>query len=118
MSSTSLLDRQSATSTQNVYPGLYEPVIAGLPRVREAVMTGVPDEIGDDRIVVLVVPHEPPPRPDPSHPVARSVARALPGLIDAGALPDLVVAVPDLPRAGRTRKLDRAAVAEFARGLS
>src|SRR5690606_32463242 len=45
--------------TQNVYPALYESVIADIPGVREAVMTGVPDEIGDDRIVVLVVPDAP-----------------------------------------------------------
>jgi len=103
--------------TQNVYPGLYEPVIASLPGVREAVMTGVPDEIGDDRLLVLVVPDDPPRHPDASHPVARSVARALPGLLDVGVLPDAVVAVPDLPRSGRSRKLDRAAVALLARGL-
>mgnify|MGYP002135765862 CR=1 FL=1 len=41
--------------TQNVYPGLYEPLIAGLPGVSDAAMVGVPDEIGDDRIVVAVV---------------------------------------------------------------
>ncbi len=104
--------------TQNVYPGLYEPVIANLPGVREAVMTGVPDAIGDDRIVVLVVPENPPAQPDPAHPVARAVARALPGLVDAGVLPDLVVAVPKLPTTGRSRKLDRAAVAVLARSLS
>jgi acyl-CoA synthetase (AMP-forming)/AMP-acid ligase II len=103
--------------TQNVYPGLYEPVIASLPGVREAVMTGVPDEIGDDRLVVLVVPEDAPRHPDASHPVARAVARALPGLLDAGVLPDAVVAVPDLPRSGRNRKLDRAAVAVLAREL-
>jgi acyl-CoA synthetase (AMP-forming)/AMP-acid ligase II len=103
--------------TQNVYPGLYEPVIAGLPGVREAVMTGVPDAIGDDRIVVLIVPETPPPHPDAAHPVARAVARALPGLVDAGVLPDLVVAVPELPRSGRARKLDRAAVAALAKDL-
>lgn len=103
--------------TQNVYPGLYEPVIATLPGVREAVLTGVPDAIGDDRILVLVVPDDPPAHPDPDHPVARAVARALPGLIDAGVLPDRVVAVPDLPRAGRSRKLDRAAVAVLAGDL-
>lgn len=103
--------------TQNVYPGLYEPVIAGIPGVREAVITGVPDEIGDDRIVVLVVPDGPPRHPDSAHPVARAVARALPGLIDAGALPDVVIAVPELPRSGRSRKLDRAAVADLARRL-
>lgn len=104
--------------TQNVYPGLYEPVIATIPGVREAVMTGVPDAIGDDRIVVLVVPETPPRHPDPAHPVARAVARALPGLVDAGVLPDLVVAVPALPRRGRTGKLDRVAVAALARSLA
>jgi len=38
------------------------------------------------------------------------VRRALPGLIDAGVLPDAVVVVPELPRSGRGRKLDRAAL--------
>lgn len=97
--------------TQNVYPGLYEPVIAGLPGVREAVMTGMADEIGDDRIVVLVVPESDPPASlDAEHPLAHSVARALPGLIDAGVIPDAVFASPELPRSGRSRKLDRPAI--------
>jgi len=103
--------------TQNVYPGLYEPVIAGLPGVREAVMTGVPDAIGDDRIVLLVVPDvDPPASLDAAHPLARSVARALPGLIDAGVIPDAVFAFPELPRSGRSRKLDRAAIARQLSG--
>lgn len=101
--------------TQNVYPALYEPVIAGLPGVADAAMTGVPDAIGDDRIVVAVVPSDDPPAvADAGHPVARAVARTLPGLIDAGVLPDLVVAVPALPRSGRGDKLDRAALARLA----
>lgn len=103
--------------TQNVYPGLYEPVIAGLPGVREAVMTGVPDAIGDDRIVVLVVPEAAPPAGlDARHPLALAVARALPGLLDAGVLPDAVFASPELPRSGRSRKLDRRAVARLVSG--
>ena len=104
--------------TQNVYPGLYEPVIAGLAGVREAVMTGVPDEIGDDRIVVLVVPEDPPlpERLDTRHPLARSVARALPGLLDAGVLPDAVYVSPELPRTGRSRKLDRRAIRQWVSG--
>jgi acyl-CoA synthetase (AMP-forming)/AMP-acid ligase II len=98
--------------TQNVYPALYEPVIAGIAGVREAVMTGAPDEIGDDRIVVLVVPEvDPPASLDARHPLARSVARALPGLIDAGVIPDAVFASPEFPRTGRSRKLDRRAIA-------
>jgi acyl-CoA synthetase (AMP-forming)/AMP-acid ligase II len=103
--------------TQNVYPGLYEPVIAGLPGVREAVLTGSPDEIGNDRIVLLVVPEvDPPTSLDARHPLARSVARALPGLIDAGVVPDAVFASPELPRAGRSGKLDRRAVARLISG--
>jgi acyl-CoA synthetase (AMP-forming)/AMP-acid ligase II len=94
--------------TQNVYPGLYEPLIAGLPGVEEVAMVGIPDAIGDDRIVVAIVPRARPTVPDAEHPVARATARALPGLIDAGVLPDFVFAVPALPRSGRGRKLDRA----------
>jgi len=95
--------------SQNVYPGLYEPIIAGMPGVADAAMVGIPDEIGDDRVVVIVVPDRDAPRfPSAEHPVARAVAGALPGLIDAGVLPDAVLAVPELPRAGRSRKLDRA----------
>lgn len=97
--------------THNVYPGLYEPIMAGLPGVTEVAMVGVPDAIGDDRIVVVVVPaDDPPAAPTDRHPLAVSVRRALPGLIDAGVLPDVVVAVAELPRSGRARKLDRVAL--------
>jgi len=97
--------------SQNVYPGLYEPIIAGIPGVSDAAMVGLPDEIGDDRVVVVVVPQDDvPATATAEHPVARSVARALPGLIDAGVLPDAVLAIGALPRAGRSRKLDRGAL--------
>jgi acyl-CoA synthetase (AMP-forming)/AMP-acid ligase II len=93
--------------TQNVYPGLYEPIVAGLPGVADVAMTGIPDEIGDDRIVLAIVAE---PGVEATALIAR-VTSALPGLIDAGVLPDAVVALPELPRAGRARKLDRAALA-------
>jgi acyl-CoA synthetase (AMP-forming)/AMP-acid ligase II len=97
--------------TQNVYPGLYEPIIASLPGVADAAMVGVPDAIGDDRIVVVVVPAEHAPASvTADHPVVASVRRALPGLIDAGVIPDAVLAARDLPRSGRGRKLDRVAL--------
>lgn len=98
--------------TQNVYVGLYEPLIASLPGVADAAMVGVPDAIGDDRLVVAVVPEGAPEHlaPDAAHPLARRVAAALPGLIDHGALPDLVVAIGALPRRGRMRKPDRPAL--------
>jgi len=85
--------------------------------VREAVLTGVPDDIGDDRLVLLIVPDEAPPASlDPRHPLACTVARALPGLVDAGVLPDVVFVSPELPRSGRSRKLDRREVARLVAG--
>lgn len=100
--------------TTNVYPGLVEPVVTTVPGVAEALLVGVPDAIGDDRLVLAVVPAEGPPPPaagDPAHPLAVVVVAALPALIDVACLPDLVVAIPALPRAGRGAKPDRAALA-------
>lgn len=92
--------------TTNVYPGLIEPVVATIPGVAECLLVGVPDAIGDDRLVLAVVPSGP-----GSGALARAVEAALPGLVDAACLPDLVVEVPDLPRSGRGAKPDRAALA-------
>ena len=86
--------------TTNVYPGLYEPVIAGIPGVHEAALVGVPDEIGDDELVLVIVGD------------ASRVAAALPGLIDAAVMPDRIVVLDALPKRGRSQKLDRAALAE------
>ncbi|MBB5626315.1 class I adenylate-forming enzyme family protein [Sphaerisporangium krabiense] len=87
----------------NIYPGLYEPAIGALPGVAEAAIVGVPDpETGDEEVVLAVVPG---PGFD-----AGALRRALPGVVDAGALPDRVAVLEDFPRGGRTGKLDRAAL--------
>ena len=78
----------------NIYPGLHEPAISALPGVAEAVLVGVPDAIGDERVVLAVV----------------AAPGALPGMLDASALPDEVVVVDAVPVSGRTRKPDRAAL--------
>ena len=85
--------------TTNVYPGLYEPVIAGIPGVQDAALVAVPNEIGDDALVLVIVGS------------ADRVPAALPGLIDAAVMPDRIVVMDSLPRRGRSRKLDRAALA-------
>jgi acyl-CoA synthetase (AMP-forming)/AMP-acid ligase II len=90
----------------NIYPGLHEPVIARLPGVHQAVLVGVPDAIGDERVVLALVG-------EPG--AAERVAAALPGVLDAAALPDRVVQLDALPTAGRTRKVDRAALRELVR---
>ncbi|MEV0680071.1 class I adenylate-forming enzyme family protein [Actinosynnema sp. NPDC050436] len=95
----------------NVYPGLHEPAVAGLPGVASAVLVGVPDEIGDERIVLVLTA-----LPGTGPGLADRVRAALPGLIDASALPDEVTVVDELPVSGRLRKVDRAALrARFTR---
>ncbi|MEJ2857778.1 MULTISPECIES: class I adenylate-forming enzyme family protein [unclassified Saccharothrix] len=89
----------------NVYPGLYEPTISALPGVAAAVMIGVPNEIGDERIVLALVP-----APNTGPDLADRVRSALPGLIDASALPDEITVLPALPVTGRNRKIDRSAL--------
>ncbi len=102
----------------NVYPGLYEPVIAGIAGVAEVTMVGVPNEIGDDRIVLVIVPRSRGAGADVArgfgtqHPVIETVRAALPGLVDAAVLPDLLLVTAALPRAGRSSKLDRRALSE------
>ncbi|MGX1805534.1 class I adenylate-forming enzyme family protein [Nocardia sp. NPDC055321] len=88
----------------NIYPGLYEPAIATVEGVRQAIMVGVPDEVGDERIVLAVVPD-----PGATDLVAR-LRRELPALMDTSALPDDIVVVDEIPVSGRTSKPDRAAL--------
>jgi acyl-CoA synthetase (AMP-forming)/AMP-acid ligase II len=88
----------------NIYPGLYEPAITRLPGVAEAVMVGLPDAVGNERVVLAVVPE-----PGAADVAARLWTR-LPHVLDAGALPDDIVLVDAIPVRGRTRKPDRAAL--------
>ncbi|WP_248959879.1 class I adenylate-forming enzyme family protein [Sphaerisporangium perillae] len=85
----------------NIYPGLYEPAVAALPGVAEAAIIGVPDPETDDEEVVLAV------IADEGFDQAR-LRKALPEIVDAGALPDRIEVLDGFPRGGRTGKLDRA----------
>ncbi|WP_034593713.1 class I adenylate-forming enzyme family protein [Hamadaea tsunoensis] len=98
----------------NLYPGLYEPAVGALPGVREAAFVGLADPGHGDEEVVLCVVVDPAAAADPSTVVERLRAR-LPHVIDHDALPDRIVALADLPRGGRTHKLDRAALRELVR---
>ncbi|WP_086842519.1 class I adenylate-forming enzyme family protein [Amycolatopsis kentuckyensis] len=95
----------------NIYPGLYEPSIALLDGVREAAMVGTPDPVTEDESVVLAVVAD---RDDvdPAR-LVRRLRKQLPGLIDAEAVPDRIVVLPELPRSGRSRKLDRGRLREL-----
>ncbi|MFC4125383.1 class I adenylate-forming enzyme family protein [Nocardia rhizosphaerae] len=93
----------------NIYPGLYEPAINAEDGVREAVMVGLPDEIGDERIVLAVVPE-----PGDNGVVDRLRTR-LPQLIDTTAVPDDIVLIDRIPVSGRTSKPDRTALRALLR---
>lgn len=93
----------------NIYPGLYEPAIAALPGVAEAVIVGVPDDYGDERVVLALTP-DPSLAPPDADSLAASVRAQLPSVIDAAVLPDDVVVLDRIPVAGRSRKPDREAL--------
>lgn len=90
----------------NIYPGLYEPVIAGIDGVGQAVMVGVPDGIGDEAVWLAVEPHH----GRNQEALLRTLRRELPKLIDESALPDQIEIMPRLPASGRHSKPDRIAL--------
>lgn len=90
----------------NIYPALYEPLIAAVPGVRQAVMVGVPDSIGDEAVWLAVVPGP----GQASQALKSRLAKELPKIIDESALPDHVEVLDALPTTGRHRKADRVAL--------
>jgi acyl-CoA synthetase (AMP-forming)/AMP-acid ligase II len=91
---------------ENVYPGLYEPALH-VPGVDLAVIVGVPDGDGDERVVAVVQPAA---GADPR--LVRAALRE-PLARMGSARPDAVV-LADVPLAGRSRKPDRAAASRLA----
>ncbi|WP_264030748.1 class I adenylate-forming enzyme family protein [Cellulosimicrobium sp. SH8] len=118
--------------TTNIYPGLFEPRVAALDGVRDALLVGVPQVDGDERVALVVtsartsagsVTDGAPTRGarpdgdvdlDPDHPLVELVRAALPGVLDHDALPDVVLHADRVPLAGRSRKPDRAALSRAA----
>ncbi|MFF2270446.1 class I adenylate-forming enzyme family protein [Cellulosimicrobium cellulans] len=123
--------------TTNIYPGLFEPRVAALDGVGEALLVGVPQVDGDERVALVVTaatgdPVTGDPRPDGAagrgprsggasavrldahHPLVDRVRSALPGVLDHDALPDVVLHADRVPFAGRSRKPDRVALSRAA----
>ncbi|WP_347108059.1 class I adenylate-forming enzyme family protein [Paenarthrobacter sp. S56] len=90
----------------NIYPGLYEPLVAGIEGVHQAVMVGVPDTIGDEAVWLAVVPAS----GHSTDTLRGRLTKELPRLIDESALPDRVEMLDSIPVSGRHRKPDRAAL--------
>lgn len=91
---------------ENIYPALYEPLLAEAAGLSAAVMVGVPDAHADETVVLFAVPH---PGGDPE--AARTRLAALVGSpaspLDRHARPDAIFGLAELPRAGRSEKVDR-----------
>jgi acyl-CoA synthetase (AMP-forming)/AMP-acid ligase II len=98
----------------NIYPALHEPVIESIDGVRHCAMVGVYDDDAADERVVLFI--EPEPWCDTAtfaHTVERELRTGV-HRIDDAAQPDLII-LAELPRSGRSSKVDRAALREIAR---
>jgi acyl-CoA synthetase (AMP-forming)/AMP-acid ligase II len=97
----------------NLDPGLYEPTISRIDGVGACVIIGVPDpETADERVLLYV-------EPDPaaggltSDELHKRVERGIRSgdtRIDVQALPDEIRVVEQLPRSGRSHKIDRKAL--------
>ena len=97
--------------TVNIYPGLFEDRLARLDGVQAAALVGLPRVDGDEAVALAVVPSADAPtawRVDASR--ERAVRRAIVDVLDYGALPDVIVFGPAIPRSGRNRKPDRTAL--------
>ncbi|MFD7458824.1 MULTISPECIES: class I adenylate-forming enzyme family protein [unclassified Streptomyces] len=91
---------------ENIYPGLYEPALH-VPGVELALLVGVPDDDGDERLVAVVQPAAKADRAALRSALAEPLERM------GAARPDAVL-LADIPLSGRSRKPDRAATARLA----
>jgi Acyl-CoA synthetases (AMP-forming)/AMP-acid ligases II len=98
---------------ENIYPSLYEPALVERAGLAEAALVGVPDELGNERAVLWVVPIA----GERAETAVSRVDRLLGGPdtpFDAHARPDTVLALERLPRSGRSDKVDRRALVTLA----
>ena len=95
----------------NIYPSLYEPSLCTIDGVADAAIVGVPDRIGDDRVMLFVVAKE-----------GADAARVLAAVkaqvrlhMDEDALPDRIELLGRMPLSGRSHKRDAIVLVELAR---
>lgn len=103
----------------NLYPGLYEPTISRIDGIGACVIIGVPDPETADERVLLYVERDPAVRGLTNDELRKRVERGIRSgdtRIDVKALPDEIRVVEQLPRAGRSHKIDRTALRVQAAG--
>ena len=97
----------------NVYPELYESTIERIAGVKRCAMVGIYDDVMADERIVLAV--EPSANVDAKtlEKRLRHELRSGPYSIDSAALPDDVL-VMELPVVGRSSKVDKMSIREYA----
>jgi acyl-CoA synthetase (AMP-forming)/AMP-acid ligase II len=91
---------------ENIYPALYEPLLAEGAGLEAAVMVGLPDAHANETVVLFAVPRaggDPEAARDRLAALVASPASPL----DRHARPDVILGLKVLPRAGRSGKPDR-----------
>lgn len=98
---------------ENIYPALYEPLLADGADLEAAVMIGLPDIHADETVVLFAVPRA---GGDPEAARARlALLVASPvSPIDRHARPDVILGLEVLPRTGRSGKPDRRELVRIA----
>jgi acyl-CoA synthetase (AMP-forming)/AMP-acid ligase II len=97
----------------NIYPALYEAALADAADLEAAIFVGVAGDDGDEAVALFAVP-----RAGTDSEAARrrlaSLASGPASPLDRHARPDVVLRIAELPRAGRSGKPDRRALARIA----
>lgn len=96
-------------SNKNIYPGLYEPEITAIDGIENCAIIGVQDVYGEDIVVLALVPAD---KNLPAEEVIRQVKVRLPNIVDADAMPDVILCLENMPVAGRSSKPDRITLRE------
>ena len=97
----------------NIYPELYETTIDRIDGVRRCAMVGFYDDaVADERVVLAVEPNAGVDASSLEERLGREL-RSGPCSIDAAALPDVIL-VMVLPVVGRSSKVDKNSLREFA----
>ncbi len=98
---------------QNIYPALYEPLLADGADLEAAVIVGLPDIHADETVVLFAVPRA---GGDPEAARARlaTLVASSRSPLDRHARPDVILGLETLPRTGRSGKPDRRELVRIA----
>lgn len=89
----------------NIYPGIYESTISKIPGIQECAFVGQYDNSTEDEKVILFLVKEPNSLITTSD--VEIKLRSGTYSIDTQALPDEIIFIDELPRSGRSRKVDK-----------